>query len=185
TRPEMLLIKDMLSKNIHAPWTSSAGRLFDAIAAILGICHVQHFEAQAAMELEFALSGITTNCHYSICISRFEESKKMLKNHEVPAFIVDWELMVREILTDLHWGIPAPEISARFHNTMTAVIVEVARRIGEEKVVLSGGCFQNKYLLERTIDRLRQEGFRPYWHQRFPSNDGGIALGQIIAALKS
>jgi hydrogenase maturation protein HypF len=62
------------------------------------------------------------------------------------------------------------------------MIVAVARRVGEERVVLTGGCFQNKYLTERAIARLREEGFRVYWHQRIPPNDGGIALGQIVAA---
>ena len=62
------------------------------------------------------------------------------------------------------------------------MIVEVARLVGEPKVVLTGGCFQNAYLIERTVRRLQEEGFRPYWHQRVPPNDGGIALGQIMAA---
>jgi hydrogenase maturation protein HypF len=65
------------------------------------------------------------------------------------------------------------------------MIVAVARRIGEERVALSGGCFQNKYLTERAARRLQSEGFRPYWHQRVPPNDGGIALGQLVAAARS
>ena len=65
---------------------------------------------------------------------------------------------------------------------LVEMIVAVARKIGEPKFVLSGGCFQNRYLTERAIDRLRAENFRPYWHQRIPPNDGGIALGQIVAA---
>jgi hydrogenase maturation protein HypF len=64
---------------------------------------------------------------------------------------------------------------------MAEMIVAVARRAGQERVALSGGCFQNRYLTERTVKRLRAEGFRPYWHQRIPPNDGGIALGQILA----
>jgi hydrogenase maturation protein HypF len=64
---------------------------------------------------------------------------------------------------------------------MVEIILSVARQLSQERVVLSGGCFQNKYLTERTIERLRSEGFRPYWHQRVPPNDGGIALGQIVA----
>jgi hydrogenase maturation protein HypF len=74
------------------------------------------------------------------------------------------------------------EISAKFHNALVEVIVAVARRIGEARVVLSGGCFQNRYLTERAVERLRTEGFQPYWHQRVPPNDGGIALGQVVAA---
>jgi len=68
---------------------------------------------------------------------------------------------------------------------MAEVIVDVAKRIGEPRVVLSGGCFQNAYLTERAITRLRAEGFSPYWHQRVPPNDGGISLGQIFAAVRA
>ncbi len=63
------------------------------------------------------------------------------------------------------------------------MIVSVARLAGQERIILTGGCFQNRYLTERAVERLRAEGFRPYWHQRIPPNDGGIALGQIVAAL--
>jgi hydrogenase maturation protein HypF len=73
-------------------------------------------------------------------------------------------------------------IAAKFHNGLAEAAVEVARRIGENRVVLSGGCFQNRCLTERVVHRLREEGFRPYWHQRVPPNDGGIALGQIAVA---
>ena len=86
------------------------------------------------------------------------------------------------ILNDIKHGIPAGMISAKFHNTLVEAIVAVAGIVGENRVVITGGCFQNKYLTERSIIRLREEGFRPYWHQRVPPNDGGIALGQIIAA---
>ena len=71
-----------------------------------------------------------------------------------------------------------PSISAKFHNALVEMIVAVARLTGEPRVVLTGGCFQNRYLTERAVTRLRAEGFRPYWHQRIPPNDGGIALGQ-------
>jgi hydrogenase maturation protein HypF len=74
-------------------------------------------------------------------------------------------------------------ISAKFHNTLAEIIVAVATQVGQPRLALSGGCFQNRYLTERTAARLEQEGFRPYWHQRIPPNDGGLALGQIVAAL--
>ena len=72
-------------------------------------------------------------------------------------------------------------IAARVHNTLADAVVAVARRAGEPRVVLSGGCFQNRVLMERTVAGLRAAGFRPYWHQRVPPNDGGIALGQVAA----
>jgi hydrogenase maturation protein HypF len=96
--------------------------------------------------------------------------------------VADWEPMVRAILDDVECGAPVPSISSKFHNTLAGVILSIARQIGEQRVVLTGGCFQNRYLLEQTVLRLEQGGFQPYWHQRVPPNDGGISLGQIVAA---
>jgi hydrogenase maturation protein HypF len=93
--------------------------------------------------------------------------------------------MVEAILADVMNGIPVATISAKFHNALAESIVAVAKRAGQNRVVLSGGCFQNRYLTERAVRRLSAEGFRPYWHQRVPPNDGGIALGQVIAALRT
>lgn len=93
--------------------------------------------------------------------------------------------MIGSIIDDVKSGAPLGIISARFHNTLAEIIIEIARIISEQRVVLTGGCFQNKYLTERTIDRLEQEGFKPYWHQRVPPNDGGISLGQIYAVVRA
>jgi hydrogenase maturation protein HypF len=98
--------------------------------------------------------------------------------------ILDWSKMVRKILVDVDRNVSIAAISARFHNALVEGIVAVAKRCGQKRVVLSGGCFQNRYLTERAVRRLQAEGFRPYWHQRVPPNDGGIALGQIVAALR-
>ncbi len=97
-------------------------------------------------------------------------------------FYVDWFPMIAEIIFDHTHGISVGHISTKFHNTLTEIIIAVALKIKNRRVVLSGGCFQNKYLTERTIRRLDEEGFTPYWHQRVPPNDGGISLGQIVAA---
>jgi hydrogenase maturation protein HypF len=98
---------------------------------------------------------------------------------------VDWRPLAHGILADMKRGIPIGIISAKFHNTLAEMIVAVARRAGQPQVALSGGCFQNRYLSERAAVRLAQEGFRPYFHQRIPPNDGGIAFGQVVAALMS
>lgn len=90
--------------------------------------------------------------------------------------------MVKALLADVTAGVAVGVISARFHNALVETIVAVARHVTQARVVLSGGCFQNRYLTERTVTRLRAEGFQPYWHQRVPPNDGGIALGQVVAA---
>ena len=152
----------MLEKRLHTPRTSSAGRLFDAVAALVGIRQTCTFEGQAAMELEWSLDGFQTEDRYDVAGE-------------------DWEPIVRGIVGDLRRGVPVGRISGRFHNSLAEIIVGVATRVGDEKVALSGGCFQNRALVERTVQRLRACGFRPYWHQRVPPNDGGIALGQLAA----
>ena len=92
--------------------------------------------------------------------------------------------MIEAILSDLRSRVPIPLISARFHNALAEAVVAVAKQVGQPRILLSGGCFQNRYLTERAVQRLQNEGFRPYWHQRVPPNDGGIALGQVVAALR-
>ena len=99
--------------------------------------------------------------------------------------MVDWSSTLYEIILDLYFETPVARIAAQFHNTLAEMVVEVARIFGEPQVALTGGCFQNGYLTERTVRRLQEEGFRPYWHQRVPPNDGGIALGQIAATVWS
>jgi hydrogenase maturation protein HypF len=169
---ELEVLRTMLAKGLNSPRTSSAGRLFDAIAALAGIRQGVAFEGQAAMELEFALDGVDTEEAY-----RFR-----LVNGGDSAFTIDWEPLVLSVLDDVRNAVGAGMISARFHNALVEAIVGAARRAGEERIVLTGGCFQNKYLTERAIRCLSEEGFRPYWHQRLPPNDGGIAVGQIVAA---
>ena len=92
--------------------------------------------------------------------------------------------MLRAILAEpfFNEATTHPDIARRFHHTLARIIVAVARRIGEPKVVLTGGCFQNRYLTECAIRHILENGFHPYWHQRIPPNDGGIALGQVMAA---
>ena len=140
----------------------------------MGLRQVVRFEGQAAMELEFALDGVQTEEAYPLRIHVPSSSE----------IVVDYEPMIRGILGDMSAGISLGMISAKFHNALVEAIVAVAHRVGEERVVLTGGCFQNKYLTERAVSRLQREGFRPYWHQRVPPNDGGIALGQVVAAVR-
>ena len=166
---EISLLRQLLEKKISAPLTSSAGRLFDAVASLVGLRKRTNFEGQAAMELEFAVQPAVDDAY------PFE-----LKA-ETP-IVIDWQPAILAIISDLKRDENVGTMSAKFHNMLAEAIVAVARKMGEPKVVLSGGCFQNRYLTERAIDRLREENFQPYWHQRIPPNDGGIALGQIVAA---
>lgn len=162
---ERKLIEQILKSGFNSPYTSSAGRLFDAVSSIIGIRQVASFEGQGAMELEFQILKTEYKGYY-----RFEVDEK-----------INWIPMIKEIIYDRSQGVSSELISARFHNTLAEIIVAVALKAGVEKVLLSGGCFQNRYLTEKTIKRLKEEGFTPYWHQRVPPNDGGIALGQIYA----
>jgi hydrogenase maturation protein HypF len=182
---ENRIIRAALEKGLNTPRTSSAGRLFDAVASLLGLCHRSDYEGQAAMALEFAacpgrtlpgqagrqVDGHETDEHYPFEIVRKNNSP----------LVIDWVPMIRAILRDMGAAVPAGRISAAFHNTLVDMIARISRLSGESRVVLTGGCFQNRLLAEGAIRRLRSEDFVPYWHERVPPNDGGIALGQIAA----
>jgi hydrogenase maturation protein HypF len=175
TRKELEHLKAMLGGGLNSPVTTSAGRLFDVVASLVDLRQRVSFEGQAAMELEFALVGIQMDEGYPISISGTVEQLPLR---------LDWSAMVQDILKDIESGTRVGIISARFHNALAEAIVEVAKRMGEECVVLSGGCFQNRYLTERAVRLLQAEGLRAQWHQRVPPNDGGIALGQVMGALR-
>jgi hydrogenase maturation protein HypF len=168
---EQDILRTMLTQGLNSPRTSSAGRLFDAVAALIGLRQESNFEGQAAMELEFALEGVETDEVYHFTIMA----------QQTP-YLIDWEPMVRGLLREWRDGVAVGTMAAKFHNTLAAVIVSIAKLARLDQVVLSGGCFQNKYLTERTISGLSQAGFQPYWAHLVPPNDGGIALGQVLAA---
>ena len=170
---ELDVLKQMFVKKVNTPATTSAGRLFDAVASLIGLRQIVNYEGQAAMELEFLIQSVENEECYPFEIDETANVK-----------IFDWRPIFEGILTDMENHISRSIISAKFHNTLVEIIVAVATKINQNRVVLSGGCFQNKYLTERIVKRLREEGFRPYWHQRVPPNDGGIALGQAYAALR-
>jgi hydrogenase maturation protein HypF len=171
SKTELGLIRQMLVKGFNAPITTSAGRLFDAVAALVGLCQQVSFEGQAAMELESAIEpGVTVFYPFEL-------------GNGVPQ-VIDWAPMIGEILIDLRQGTSIGIISVKFHNTLAEIIVAIGQQIVTPKVVLTGGCFQNRYLLEQAVLRLSQAGFKVYWHQRVPPNDGGVALGQVVAAAR-
>jgi hydrogenase maturation protein HypF len=172
---ELAILKTMLKEGLNSPLTSSVGRLFDGVAALTGLRQRISFEGQAAIELESALDGIETDESYPFKISQADDAP----------LVLDWQPALEGVLADLRRGLRTGEISAKFHNALVEALVSTARRVGERRVALTGGCFQNRYLTERAVKRLEQEGFRPYWHQRVPPNDGGIALGQILALRRS
>lgn len=185
---EIKILHRMLQRNLNGVPASSAGRIFDAVASILGLCQVANFEGQAAMAVEFACHGKTTEENYpvSICSAAMDDPRQAKLSQQPPdpldEWVVDWEPMVRSLLNDLRQGVEIGQISAKFHNGLAECIVTMAEKVQNERVLLTGGCFQNRYLLERTIRRLREARFHPYWHGQIPPNDGGISLGQLVIA---
>jgi hydrogenase maturation protein HypF len=174
TPHELDLLIAALRKQINTPMTSSMGRLFDATAALAGLRQRCSFEGQAAMALEFAQDGINHDECYLFHITPVTRADRHIE------YIIEWKGMIAALLGDTD----SSAIAAKFHNTLAAMIVRIAQQIGEPKVVLSGGCFQNRALLDRAVKKLRSVGFHPFWQQHIPPNDGGIALGQIAAAIK-
>jgi hydrogenase maturation protein HypF len=170
---EIRIVADLLRKQLHAPLTSSAGRLFDAIASLAGIRQVSSFEGQAAMELEFAADGAPAVDPYPFGLTHGD------------MLVVDWAPMIVELLAEIRAGRAAAHLSARFHRTMAQVVADVARESGLRRVILSGGCFQNALLLETSVSLLREAGREVFWHRQVPPNDGGISLGQIAFAAAS
>lgn len=168
------ILQRVLERHINAPLTSSAGRLFDAVAALLDIQQHNNYEGQAAMALEAAAQE---SCDESYALA--------IEQTATGAYIVNWQPLITQLLNDIKTGAPIAIMAARFHNGLAESIVQIAQRAARDQVVLSGGCMQNKYLCERSIARLRSAGFTPFWPQRIPANDGGIALGQVAAFAQS
>jgi hydrogenase maturation protein HypF len=170
---ERSLLQGMLKHNINSPQTSSMGRLFDAASSLVGIRHEATYEGQAAIEFE-AIADPHENSAYAFDIQNdvFD-----------PAPI--WQSMI----SDWRQGISLPVISARFHNGVVELAQQLCEKIrsthGVGTVALSGGVWQNRYLLERTVLRLRSSNFNVLVHRNVPANDGCIALGQIMIAAQA
>jgi len=165
---ELQLLRPALAKRIHCPRTTSAGRLFDAAASLLGLCQVNQYEGQAAMALESCASRSDSDAAYPF---RIIDSEPL---------VIDWQEAIEALLTDIP-DRDAELIAKKFHNTLAEMILAVAERAGEKTLVLSGGCFQNACLVEAAVKRLKTAGFEVFRHQNIPPNDGGLALGQLYA----
>jgi hydrogenase maturation protein HypF len=158
---------------VNAPPTTSAGRLFDAVAAILGLRDEVTYEGQAAVELEH-------------CADPAERSSYPVRVGAGPPYVVDSATLVRAVVDDLRAGSTAPTIAARFHEAVADVVLEVCRRVrdaeGLSTVALSGGVFQNARLVAGCLERLEAAGFEVLTHRQVPPNDGGLSLGQAAVA---
>lgn len=171
---ERPVIRAMLVRSLQVVRTSSAGRLFDAVASLLGLVHRCDFEGEAAMAVEFAAEGIPAD-------SPLASPYPFRLTRSGSALVLDWAPTIEAILAE---RTEIARCAARFHATLAAGIAEIAHRIGEPRVVLTGGCFQNRRLTELTLDRLSAIGHEPVWHARIPPNDGGISVGQVVAAAR-
>jgi hydrogenase maturation protein HypF len=164
------IVRHQLSTGLNAPQTSSMGRLFDAVSALVGVRLAINYEAQAAIELETIA----------------DPAEEGTYPFEVGNGMIDARPMFRALVADLRSGVHASAISARFHNGIAHMVVDVCSLIKEShgliEVALSGGVWQNLTLLDKTVSRLQKNSFRVYLHRQVPANDGGLALGQAAVA---
>lgn len=165
-----------LRRNLNTPLTSSIGRLFDAFASLIGLRQSCSFEGQAAMALEFAAMRADQKCdeRYPYLIT------PVTTENALPVSRLCCKVLIESALGDFHAGFTVEQIAWKFHVTLADMAVAVAQIVGVPQVALGGGVFQNRILLELTINKLRSAGFAPYWAEKLPPNDGGIAYGQII-----
>ena len=170
---EARVVAQMLRRSFQVVPTSSAGRLFDGVASLLGLVQRSDFEGEAAMALEFAAGPAFDRSALATYPYRVSESGGVLT--------FDWGPMVRALLEERR---DVARAAGRFHVTLAEGIVDIARRLGEKRVALTGGCFQNRLLTELTLQGLEEAGCEPIWHARIPPNDGGIAVGQVMAAAR-
>ncbi len=164
------LVRSMIAHSVNTIETSSCGRLFDAVASLIGLRQQINFEGQAAIELEMIAA----------------EGEDHSYRFECDGDAIDLRPATARIVSDVRAGTPSPLIAARFHNTMAELIVEVCCRLRAEahldRICLSGGTFQNMKLLAKTLVGLRKRNFEIFIHAQVPPNDGGIALGQAVIA---
>jgi hydrogenase maturation protein HypF len=168
----------VLKAGIASPWTTSMGRLFDAVASLAGLCHLPSFEGQAAMAVQFAAEQ-----EWEACGSAEGYAMDLVPSHSSDTtWLIGWQSMISAILCDLRRGVSPDKIAARFHIGLAVATVRVAQAAGLPRVVLTGGCFQNRLLLRLVRRYLEEAGFTVYCHTLVPPNDGGLSLGQAVVA---
>lgn len=169
------IITTQIERRLNTPLTSSCGRLFDAVAALVGLRQEVTYEGQAAIELETLALTAPESIPYSLMPQAAAEG-----------WVLPVEPLVRQVVADLRADVPAAVIASRFHQTLIVALQMLVARLREstglEAVALSGGCFQNRILLEGLSRALRAEGWTVYTHHQVPPNDGGLSLGQAVIA---
>ena len=184
---EMEVIKRQIERNINSPLTSSMGRLFDAISALLGIRGEIDYEGQAAVELEMAAySSVLAGGVSDEVTSSAQESYPYRLVKDKGVRIVRLKELLSAVIEDLQHGVSRGRISVKFHNTVAGMINDVCRLISDEtgitQVALSGGVFQNRLLLRKAVGLLEGSGFQVLTHRQVPCNDGDVSLGQAVIA---
>ncbi len=176
--PERAIFAQMFRRGINCPLTSSCGRLFDAVAALLNLRHIVSYDGQGAIELE-ALAETAEDG------DQVEYPFTTLSNKAEPLQL-DFSTMLMALLNDIDAGTQAAVIAQRFHRTVAAAAAALCQRLaaatGLDRIILSGGVFQNRLLSEMLYTALVQKGFTVFTHRLVPPNDGGIALGQAAVA---
>ncbi len=185
------LLAQMIDKGINSPLTSSMGRLFDAVAAIIDIRSEVEYEGQAAIELEKAISCPRTVRFAQVrgkqpsAVSRKKRYNFKYKNED-GVIVIDWKPVIKGIVSDLQKKKTKAEISLKFHNAVCYMIKDVCvilrKKYKIAKVCMSGGVFQNKYITDHAVPLLKKQCFRVYLHKNLPTHDGNIALGQAAIA---
>jgi hydrogenase maturation protein HypF len=167
---ERNIVRTQMEKNINAPLTSSMGRLFDAVSAILGICQESTYEGQAAIELENACDTMEFGS-YPFAYN----GNEILQKTMLEALMQDW-----------YSGTPVPVLASRFHNSLVNMVLDRCKSIRESQgintIAMSGGVWQNRFLFTRSINSLKDSGFNVLYHRQVPTNDGGLSLGQAVIA---
>jgi len=167
---ELKLLQQSLNKQLNTHKTSSVGRIFDALSSILGLCHINQFEGQAAILLEQLAETVNSEQCYPVSLEGDNP------------IVIEWQSLFISLLADLN-QLNKAEIARKFHNTLAEIILQISQKQQQQKqtIVLTGGCFQNALLTEICIKKLTNAGFSVYTHQKIPPNDGGLALGQLYA----
>jgi hydrogenase maturation protein HypF len=176
SQDERHLLLQAIASRCNSPLTSSVGRLFDAVASLLGLAQVLSHEGQGGLLLQGAAAQAPADPGaYPLPLQAMGR--------------LDWQPLIEALLADQSAGVPTSVCAARFHNglcqAIQALAVSASQHTGAARVVLAGGCFQNRILLEGSIRALRAGGLTPFWGEKVPGNDGGLALGQVWAVRRS
>lgn len=167
---EQRILQQMLQRGLQSPRTTSAGRLFDGVAALIGLHPQVSVEGQAAIALEALADSAITDAYPLPIVT------------EAMPWVIDWSVLLEALLTDLRIGAKPSIMAAKFHNGLVQAMRNISHMVGVSYVALTGGCFQNRFLTERAVSQLRQDGFHVLLHRQVPPNDGGISLGQVMIA---